>query len=413
MDCWEVLGIEPRSDKKTIKIAYAKLLKKTRPDEDPEGFQRLHSAYKEAQSWEDYYYEEDESEWDSTKSASEPAVLSVDNSESPNDVTLASPSADYVFSEDVKPLEVTVTYSESMDNDSVTETIESTLPSVDLIEEPVQQLSKEDLQLLDDIREQEDALAESWESFREQVNTLVADHKACNVVANWSFLEEMPAMQDLEFRKNVADSLFEVVSELNEESLKKKSLYIKRPVINHLNNLFKWDKHWQEYEYRYSASLHEAVFPYLEETEKVVPGSYISREVHYYRRIAAFAIDVAIFAVIGFLLFTIGNNLTSTEDGVLWLIGWGFIYQLVLTPIQECSHHQATIGKRIMNLQVIDMKGKRLGFFHALGRSFTTIICCSLFKFVLWINLILSWWKNELLQDRLSRSYIVLNARKD
>ena len=62
MNCWEVLGIEPKSDKKTIKIAYAKSLKQTRPDEDPEGFQRLHSAYKEALSWEDYYA--DEYQWD-------------------------------------------------------------------------------------------------------------------------------------------------------------------------------------------------------------------------------------------------------------------------------------------------------------------------------------------------------------
>src|SRR5690606_23650077 len=45
---WSELGIEPTDDTRTIKKAYAKLLKQTRPDENPEAFQRLHQAYKDA-----------------------------------------------------------------------------------------------------------------------------------------------------------------------------------------------------------------------------------------------------------------------------------------------------------------------------------------------------------------------------
>ena len=48
MNCWSVLGIEAGSDTKTIKLAYARLLKKTRPDDDPDGFTILHAAYKQA-----------------------------------------------------------------------------------------------------------------------------------------------------------------------------------------------------------------------------------------------------------------------------------------------------------------------------------------------------------------------------
>ena len=33
MNAWEILGIEPTSDKKTIKRAYAKLLKQYHPEE--------------------------------------------------------------------------------------------------------------------------------------------------------------------------------------------------------------------------------------------------------------------------------------------------------------------------------------------------------------------------------------------
>ncbi|TMP28098.1 hypothetical protein CWB99_01310 [Pseudoalteromonas rubra] len=42
---WEVLGIDPGADKKTIKRAYTSKLKLCKPDEDPEGFQQLRAAY--------------------------------------------------------------------------------------------------------------------------------------------------------------------------------------------------------------------------------------------------------------------------------------------------------------------------------------------------------------------------------
>lgn len=45
MNIWEILEIEETNDKKIIKRAYAKKLKKTHPEDDPRGFQELKQAF--------------------------------------------------------------------------------------------------------------------------------------------------------------------------------------------------------------------------------------------------------------------------------------------------------------------------------------------------------------------------------
>lgn len=47
----EALGLDADADERAVKRAYAARLKTTRPDSDPEGFQRLHAAYQAALEW--------------------------------------------------------------------------------------------------------------------------------------------------------------------------------------------------------------------------------------------------------------------------------------------------------------------------------------------------------------------------
>ena len=44
--CWDILGIEETTDKLAIKRAYSKLAHAISPEDDPEGFRKIHSAYK-------------------------------------------------------------------------------------------------------------------------------------------------------------------------------------------------------------------------------------------------------------------------------------------------------------------------------------------------------------------------------
>lgn len=53
----EVLELEQGADERTIKRAYARLLRGNRPDDDPEAFQRLHEAYQTALQWHRYQQE--------------------------------------------------------------------------------------------------------------------------------------------------------------------------------------------------------------------------------------------------------------------------------------------------------------------------------------------------------------------
>jgi hypothetical protein len=62
MTCWTVLGLPDDADKRSIKRQYASLLKQHRPDEDPEGFQRLREAYEQALQWADWRMQEEQDE---------------------------------------------------------------------------------------------------------------------------------------------------------------------------------------------------------------------------------------------------------------------------------------------------------------------------------------------------------------
>ena len=48
MSIWDILGVPKESDLKTIKKAYAKLLKENNPEDNAEEYQKLREAYDEA-----------------------------------------------------------------------------------------------------------------------------------------------------------------------------------------------------------------------------------------------------------------------------------------------------------------------------------------------------------------------------
>lgn len=51
MTIWDILGIEPTTDEREIRRAYARELKQRRPDQDPQGFQELREAFDQAKRY--------------------------------------------------------------------------------------------------------------------------------------------------------------------------------------------------------------------------------------------------------------------------------------------------------------------------------------------------------------------------
>lgn len=81
ISCWTILGIEPTEDPRTIKRAYARLLRENHPEDNPEGFQQVNQAYQQALK-----YRANEVEWEY-----EPELPEIPNDENASPVMTFEP----------------------------------------------------------------------------------------------------------------------------------------------------------------------------------------------------------------------------------------------------------------------------------------------------------------------------------
>jgi uncharacterized RDD family membrane protein YckC len=92
-------------------------------------------------------------------------------------------------------------------------------------------------------------------------------------------------------------------------------------------------------------------------------------------RLIALMLDYAVvFVILIAALATLEASAAPQQllDLATWLMATfvPFLYW----PVLESSHWQATVGKRVMGLQVTDFDGQRLSFLHALLRALAKIL---------------------------------------
>ena len=101
---FEVLGLdEPPRDRKTVKRAYSKMLKLTRPEDDPEGFMRLRDAHDQALNI--LQWQAEEREWEVKQNPPSQTSSEQTSSDTKAEIELVEP-----VSETETPSEPSLTY---------------------------------------------------------------------------------------------------------------------------------------------------------------------------------------------------------------------------------------------------------------------------------------------------------------
>ncbi len=434
MNYWQILGIKKTADLANIKRAYAAKLKLTKPDEDPEGFKRLHAAYKQA------------SRYAKANANSAPAPAAIETESFPTTqpcaghVTPEQPeeSAKQALPEDmpepphVEPLAnrnepdrieragESIEYPPLMqDERAVVEDI-AEMPQAEVFHAPEREAPEHEEDIyrreLEEIArgDTEDNLAmlqAEWEEITRRVDEVTEHMATLNALPAWRFLDEHDALLDLQFKSELSLYIFHKIATRLQEAGNRAVL--KREVFFFLNRLFFWSERRDLLEEDFG---HEAVDAVMQ----AVPGigsrgiKWFCLKKHkgeivpagYYKRILATMIDWALLGLVAMLLAEINIGLfsSSQRDGFVDFITGMLLYP-VLAPLMEATALQGTPGKILLGIKVVNQKGHRLNIFHALWRSIMFAVTLAAIKITVWINFFLRG--HQLLHDRMSMSMVI------
>ncbi len=138
----------------------------------------------------------------------------------------------------------------------------------------------------------------------------------------------------------------------------------------------------------------------------------------FWLRLAAYLMDTIIFTAAFVVLFFIVILLST----VLFQVTFNLEYLRIIIAIPvlvlqclyfslfESSEKQATIGKLIVGIQVVNYDGKRIQFGTALGRFFAKILS----TLSLYIGFLMALWtdKKQTLHDKMTNTLVVIKQNK-
>ncbi len=417
MNCWDILQLEPDSDARAIKQGYAKKLKTTKPDEDPEGFKVLNSAYKQA--------------------------LKIARSQgAKSNISEVQPTTNRHFVERDEPISVTstdpddiVAEADQHDTFELPSELYSEKPEsyflgsasfneiVESVYEPpfdYDQTAFVDSYSYEYIEKVEESCSEDAElDLVESIELLLSDKSRLNNVSEWEQLLKSPALYEISYRSWFTLKLFQMVCDhqwavASKESVANKK--ISRAVLHFLNDSFLWTKQTDRLEEHFGYKEVEHFKYWLLSPKDKFLTKYTCEKEHQGEveagslggRIVAYFIDLVILLGISYL----GGQLNALLPSSVFLSSITgkevfLVLLILLFPLMEASRFQGSPGKMYFGLKVVNVEGYRLSFIHALGRQIAFILTMIFYKITVWINLFGCRDHRPLLQDRMSFSRVI------
>lgn len=405
MDIWQILEIEATPDTKVIKRAYAKKLKITRPDEDPQGFQDLHYAYKAALHRATYWeYDEDEDEDPDEENDNQTQTENVTaSSEQSTDIATPNVTEEILDSKINEPSndfstelstespitaslesstecsgELSIATAETFTETSTkkaSKTLkvnpENSSDAIPVPEVPVNPLQIEGERLLD--------LTQLF---------LAATDGSQNNPKNWQFIIESPYILEDHFNWRLGLELLQTIHQHNLNHVAKPLRIVGQDALSYLNNIFNWSENRQHI----LRALGDECATWLDMIKDPVTESQqdwqskirggklvISADKKpdsdlkigdVGGRFGAWFIDIVIVLLVLALLAdgksTDGKSIVDSSFYPIICVLTTYCYFLFF----EMSALQGTIGKRIFKLKVVDFTHATLSIKQAALRTF-------------------------------------------
>ncbi len=133
---------------------------------------------------------------------------------------------------------------------------------------------------------------------------------------------------------------------------------------------------------------------YLDESTEQLGFVYVG----FWKRGLAFFIDSILFFFINF----IASILIGIHDFFFVSTLLSYLYY----PIMHSSRYQATIGKRLLQIKVVNDQGGRISFLHALGRYLLLYLS---FCFFIGLIMVAFTQKKQGLHDLIAKTYVIEN----
>lgn len=383
--CWQILTIQPIRDKKTIKRAYSKLLKTTRPDEKPEEFKQLHGAYEEALSlldndwyWEDIQADEDEA------AITEHSENQSDDDEMAKEASQETPTSEltnYSYYSNYQPMQVTPNYTHGEPTHQENESEKA----LDVMAETAMQN-----QFINQQKVKSD--------FFDKISIVINSRLQRNLITAWDDILNDDLMFDIGFKKEVGTFILGEILEQRQRQIDAcdddseiPDSKFDQPTLAHLSGYFGWQNDPNlEHQFYHQGAIHQ-FFDDLEPDNAPVIADLSDEDrkllnlklAPFYKRFLAFVVDMMVLYLVIFLVWQ-----------VLVTYDFHIIFYLILIPtaffnvfLQTSPVMQGSFGQYMFGLKLVDINNKIVTIRSAAER-FCYCVSIGLFTAVSLINVI-------------------------